>query len=233
MERKRFFTSRNIAFLAVFTALVVVLQTVGGSIKIGTTSLSLVLIPIVLGAVMMGPWVGAFLGGVFGLIVVIYGVTGADAFTYILFCEQPFVTIALCLVKGIAAGFVSGILYRAVRNKNRTVAVFLASVAAPVVNTGIFIAGSLLMTETITANFLAEGTTLFYFLFISCAGVNFLVELAVNIVASPAIYTVSRVIGRQYEKKHVRPAAAEGPSAEDAEQETDGTRALSDEDTGL
>lgn len=54
MERKKFFTSRNIAFLAVLTALVVVLQLWGSYIRIGGTNLSFVLVPIVLGAVMVG-----------------------------------------------------------------------------------------------------------------------------------------------------------------------------------
>ena len=53
MEKKRFFTSRNIAFLAVLLALVIVLQLWGSAIPIGATRISLTLVPIVLGAVML------------------------------------------------------------------------------------------------------------------------------------------------------------------------------------
>ena len=97
MERKKFFTSRNIAFLAVLTALVVVLQLWGSYIRIGGTNLSFVLVPIVLGAVMVGPLAGAFLGLLFGAIVIAMGVT-SDPFTIFLFSQNPFGTVALCLL---------------------------------------------------------------------------------------------------------------------------------------
>lgn len=194
MTKKKFFTSRNIAYLAVLTALVIVLQLWGSAIKVGATSFSLVLIPIVLGAVMIGPVAGAFLGFVFGLIVLIAGITGTDAFTFILFSDHPFLTSALCLIKGAAAGFVSGILFSVLKNKNKYAAVIVASVAAPIVNTGLFILGALLMSGTLSENFVAEGSSVIYFLVVGCAGINFLVEFAVNLVASPAIYTVTEVV---------------------------------------
>ena len=107
MERKRFFTSRNIAFLSVLLALVIVLQVFASAIPIGTTKISLTLIPIVLGAVLLGPLAGAFLGAAFGVVVIVAALAGADAFTYILIADHPVLTIALCLIKGAAAGFVA------------------------------------------------------------------------------------------------------------------------------
>ena len=63
MERKKFFTSRNVAFLAILVALVIVLQVMSTLIgRLGGTPLSLVLIPVVLGAVMIGPLAGTLLG---------------------------------------------------------------------------------------------------------------------------------------------------------------------------
>lgn len=234
-KRKPFFTAKNIAFLAVLVALVVVLQIWGGYIRIGATSLSFVLVPIVLGAVLLGPLAGAFLGFVFGLIVLIYGITGVDAFTNILFVDHPVLTSALCLVKGTAAGLVAGLLFKLISKKNAYAAIFVASVSAPIVNTGLFILGGLLMSGTLEANFVADGSTVIYFLIIGCAGVNFLVEFAINAVASPAIYTVVRVVGRSVRKKQQpaqRQAAeadacgvskngglAEGAPAEDAQAE--------------
>ena len=131
MERKRFFTSRNIAFLSVLLALVIVLQVFASAIPIGTTKISLTLIPIVLGAVLLGPLAGAFLGAAFGVVVIVAALAGADAFTYILIADHPVLTIALCLIKGAAAGFVAGLLDRAIRKKNEYAAVIAASLAAP------------------------------------------------------------------------------------------------------
>lgn len=196
MERKRFFTSRNIAFLAVLLALVIVLQVFASAVPIGATRISLTLIPIVLGAVLLGPLAGAFLGAAFGVVVIVVALTGGDPFTFTLFGDHPVLTVALCLIKGAAAGFVAGLLYKAIRKKNEYAAVLTASLAAPVVNTGLFIFGALLMSDTLNANFVADGTTVMYFLVIGCAGINFIIEFIVNAVASPAIYTVERVVER-------------------------------------
>ena len=196
MERKRFFTSRNIAFLAVLLALVIVLQVFASAVPIGATRISLTLIPIVLGAVLLGPLAGAFLGAAFGVVVIVVALTGGDPFTFTLFGDHPVLTVALCLIKGAAAGFVAGLLYKAIRKKNEYAAVLTASLAAPVVNTGLFILGALLMCDTLNANFVAGGTTVMYFLVIGCAGINFIIEFIVNAVASPAIYTVERVVER-------------------------------------
>ena len=74
MQSKRFFTARNIAFLAVLVALIVVLQLWGGNIRIGGTPLSFVLVPIVIGAVMLGPGAGALLGFLFGVITIVMAI---------------------------------------------------------------------------------------------------------------------------------------------------------------
>lgn len=199
MERKKFFTSRNIAYLAVLTALVVVLQLWGSSVRIGGTNLSFVLVPIVLGAVMIGPLAGSFLGLLFGAIVIAMGVT-SDPFTIFLFSQNPFGTVALCLLKGLAAGLVPGLLYKLIRKKSKYAGVIVASVAAPVCNTGIFILGCLLMSGTIGAyiasNEALSGMSVMYFLVIGCAGINFLVEFAINAVASPVIFRVSEIVAR-------------------------------------
>ena len=71
--------------LAILLAVVVVLQCFLGSIKVGATSFSVVLVPIVVGALILGPAAGAFLGFAFGLVVLIYGISGQDVFTNMLF----------------------------------------------------------------------------------------------------------------------------------------------------
>ena len=133
----------------------------------------------------------------FGVLVVVVAVAGGDPFTLTLLSDHPALTVLLCLVKGAAAGAAAGLLFKLVRRKNEYAAVFAAALSAPVVNTGLFILGALLMSDTIGANFVADGTTVLYFLVIGCAGLNFVVEFIVNAVASPAIYTVERLIERR------------------------------------
>ena len=64
--------------MAIFTALVVALQQLAGVIKIGPFSPSLVLVPIVIGAASYGYLSGAWLGLVFGVLVMIGCITGTD-----------------------------------------------------------------------------------------------------------------------------------------------------------
>ena len=230
MKSKSFFTARNVAFLSVLLALVVVLQVFGGYIKIGATSLSFVLVPIVLGSVMIGPLAGLFLGFVFGLIVFLYGATGADPFTFILFSEHPFLTALICFGKGMAAGVVPGLLYGVLKKKNRYLGVVVASLSAPIVNTALFILGALCMSGTLQTNFVEEGSTVIYFLIVGCAGINFLVEFGINLVASPAVYRVTELVkkyrlGRNAEREEKE---QETPRAEVRELPKEETHDLSD-----
>lgn len=200
MKKKAFFSSKNIAFLAVLVALVVVLQTMSTLIgRLGGTPLSLVLIPIVLGGVMLGPLAGTLLGLIFGIVVAVCGVTGFDGWTFLLFTQSPFATVFLCLFKGIAAGFVAGMLNKLIARKNRYAGVIVASLAAPVVNTGIFVVGAFLMSGAIEGVMSATevtGVSLTYYVIIGLAGVNFLIEFAINAVASPATYRVAEIVKR-------------------------------------
>lgn len=216
MQSKRFFTARNIAFLAVLVALIVVLQLWGGNIRIGGTPLSFVLVPIVIGAVMLGPGAGALLGFLFGVITVVMGVL-SDPFTQYLFADNPAATIVLCLLKGTAAGLVPGLLYKLIARKNGYVGAVVASLAAPVCNTGIFVVGCLLMSGTIGGfmQSVGSGGSVVYFVIIVMAGWNFVAEFIISAVLSPVVYTVVRVVGRSVGKKQSA-APSRAPQADEA-----------------
>ncbi len=201
MKKKGFFSAQNVTILAMLLALVIVLQAFGGYIRIGATPLSFVLVPIVMGGIVLGPLAGGFLGLCFGLVVVIQGLTGVDGFTMILLQDHPVYTVLLCLVKGGMAGLLSGLAYRWLANKNRLCAVFTASAVAPIVNTGLFVWGALaFLRGTLQANFV-DGTSVVYFLIIGCAGINFLVELAINLVCAPALHSVYGVVEKRFKRK--------------------------------
>ena len=186
--------------LGIFVALVLVIQLLGGAVKVGPISISLVLIPIAVGGILLGPLCGAALGLTFGVATVIGGLTGADPFTATLLNSGAWgavFTTLLCLVKGTMAGFVSAFIYKLLAPKSKVAAVLLAAVAAPVVNTGLFILGALtVLNSLITQNFVVSGSNIIYFVFIVCAGVNFLIELAVNVIFTPAIRRILTAVRR-------------------------------------
>ncbi len=186
--------TRRLAGLALFTAIVVVLQLLGSFIKVGPFAVSLVLIPIVVGAAVYGVSAGAWLGFVFGVVVTIAVVTGADAGGYIMFSARPVMTVLVCLIKGTAAGYVAGLLYRAIGKnigkKHPLAGVIVAAAAAPVVNTGLFVLAMVLFYQPQLQAW-AGGTAVATYVVTGLVGVNFLLELGVNLVLSP---TITRLI---------------------------------------
>ena len=189
--------------LALLTALILVLQFTGVAIRLpipGATNISLVLIPIALGAMLMGPAAGAFLGFVFGLVVYISGgVMHMDFFTGFLFDNNPVVTAGICLIKSTLAGFLGGIVYRLLSKKNSLLAVFVSAAIVPLVNTGVFCLGCLVILDTIKGVMSAAGIggTAVHFIFIGCAGLNFIFELAVNMIFSPALERIIRFVTKK------------------------------------
>lgn len=183
--------AQQIAGLGLFTAIVVVLQALAVNIRFGIFSITLVLIPIVVGAALYGWLAGAWLGLVFGVVVLF---TDAGAFLAI---SVPG-TILTCVLKGMAAGAAAGAVYKLLEKKNTWIAVILAALVAPICNTGIFLLGCrLFFFDTIKvwaegAGFANAGAYMIFGL----VGMNFIVETATNLVLSTVAVQLIR-IGRK------------------------------------
>jgi len=185
--------ARNIAVLGMFAAVTVVFQLLSYAIKIGTFNLSLVLIPIVLGAYLYGVKTGAVLGGVFGVVVTICCFAGLDGGGYILVTASPFLTSAVCIIKGIAAGVASALVAKALKGKNEYLAIILAALTAPVVNTGIFVAAIFVFFKDILASW-AGGANVVTYAITGLVGVNFIIEFTINAVMAPSLLRVTKAI---------------------------------------
>ena len=183
-ERKK--QTENLVLGAILTAIVVVLQILGGFIKFGPFSVSLVLIPIVIGAAKCGVKIGTWLGLVFGAVVLLNG--DATAF----FAVNVFGTVLTVLLKGAACGFAAGLTYKLLAKYNKYAAVIAAAVVCPLVNTGVFLIGCLLFfLDTIKAWGADLGfTNTVSYVFLSMVGGNFLFELATNMILSPVILRI-------------------------------------------
>ena len=173
------FDVRKITGLALLTAIVVVLQVVTTMVaRAGIFSFTIALVPIVVGAALYGWKAGAWLGFVFGAVTLI----DAGAF----FAINIPGTIITCLVKGTMAGLMAGVMYKLLEKKNKFVAVLAAAVMAPVMNTGFFILGCLVFfVDTLTV--WAGGADVFTYILVGLVGINFFIELGVNLVLSPTI----------------------------------------------
>lgn len=178
--------TRKLVLGAMFTALVVVLQLLGSFIRFGPFSVSLVLVPIVLGAALCGAGIGAFLGFVFGITVLLSG--DAAAFLSI----DVLGTVVTVLLKGTLCGFFAGLTYKAFEKCNRYLAVILSAVVCPVVNTGVFFLGCLVFfLETIAEWGASSGfKDVASYMFLGLAGGNFIFEFVTNMILSPVILRV-------------------------------------------
>ena len=184
--------TKMVAVLGLFTAVIVLFQLLSyGLTAMGVFPLSLVLIPIVLGAYLYGAGFGAFLGTVFGIVVTVCCFTGLDKGGYILVSANPFLTTAICIVKGAAAGLLSVIVSKCFKSRNSTLAILLAAITAPVVNTGLFVAFTTLFFKEILIDW-AGGTALAFYVITGLVGVNFLVEFIINVVAAPFLLRVEK-----------------------------------------
>lgn len=179
--------TKTIVGVGLLTAIVVILQALALSIRFGVFNITLVLVPIIVGVALYGYWAGAWLGFVFGVVVLL---TDAGAFLAI---NVPG-TIVTCILKGALAGVLAGLAYKALADKNSLLAVIIAGVVAPVTNTGIFLLGCrLFFFDTIktwaeAAGFANAGL----YMVTAFVGLNFVIELAINLVLSTVIV---RIIG--------------------------------------
>lgn len=182
--------TKKLVLLAMLTAIVAVLAYFGGFIKIGgLASISLTLIPVVIGATMCGALAGAWLGGVAG---VIFFATPDAAFWFGLSIPGTVITV---MVKGILAGLCAGIVYKLLERINRYFAVVVSAIVCPVVNTGIFLLGSLIFfMDAVGGGASAEGMGVGAYLIVFFVGLNFVFELLVNILMSPAIVRILDVV---------------------------------------
>lgn len=184
--------TRKMTGLAIFTAIIVVLQVLCTFVRFGPFSITLALAPIIIGTAMYGKGAGAYLGGVFGAVVLVTGLLGWDGGTVMLLMGiNPLGCVLVCLLKGVAAGFFAGLCYELITKKNDKLGVLISGIVCPVVNTGLFIVGMLVFFFDTLSGW-AGGQNLLLYIIVGLTGVNFLAELAVNIVLSSGITRIIR-----------------------------------------
>ena len=178
--------TQDLVLLAILSAIVAVLAYFGGFIKVaGLASISLTLIPVVIGAALCGPLAGAWLGAVAG---VIFFATPDAAFWMGLSVPGTIITV---MVKGVLSGLCAGLVFKLLEKFNRYLAVVVSAIVCPVVNTGIFLLGSLVFfMDAVSSGAATEGISIGMYLIVFFVGLNFVFELIANIAVSPAMVRI-------------------------------------------
>ena len=184
---------RKLTLAAMLTAVVVVLALLGTAIRFGTFNVNLALVPIVIGAALLGVWYGAWFGFVNAMVILLSG----DAGPFI--AVNALGTVVTVVAKGVLAGLCSGLVYRAMQKHNHYAAVILAALVCPVVNTGVFLIGCRIFFWKTLSQW-AQGTdagSTFSYVIVFLVGVNFLLEVAINVILAPVI---ARLLGFSEDK---------------------------------
>jgi len=186
---------RRMTGISILMAVVVVLTLLGNFVRFGPFPITLALAPIIVGAAVYGASAGAVLGFAFSLVVFVTGLMGLDGGTVMLLMGvAPVACTLVCLAKGTLAGYLAGLVYRLLEKKNVHLGVVAAGIVCPVVNTGIFVVGMLLFFADTLASW-AGGQPIVSYIIFGLTGVNFLVELAVNLVLASGITTIIKYVG--------------------------------------
>lgn len=177
---------RSMVGVALLIAIVVVLQLLGQFIKFGPVSVSLVLLPIVVGAAVYGPGAGAILGFAFSVVVLL------QPDTMFFYGMSVIGTVVTVTVKGTLCGWLAGLVYKAFSKKKQMLGVVLSAVICPIVNTAIFFAGCCTfflkpLAETGIENVPFYVITVFI-------GFNFIAEFIVNVLCCPVIVRLLQAV---------------------------------------
>ena len=166
--------TKKIASISIFSALIIILQTISTNINFGGFPITLTLVPIIISGAVYGVAFGTLMGLVFGVCVSVMVVVGADPNGATMFAYHPAVTIAICLVKGVLSAFLGSYIYRKVKNKK--IGILLSAITTPVVNTLTLFVGLILFFDYGFSSLIAGVTS-----------INFIIEVLLNVAIAPAL----------------------------------------------
>lgn len=182
MISKNLFLIRKMAGIAILMSLTIVLTFISNYITIAGISINLSVLPIALAGILYGPLAGLFVGLVNGGLVLLAPSTGS------FLAMNVWGTILVCLLKTGLAGLCSGLLFRLFYKRFFSLGVIIASISTPIINTGLFILGSLLFFGGLFGSLIS--------IFVS---VNFIIEFSVIVVLCPTIVFLIKTLMKNYQ----------------------------------
>lgn len=194
--------------LAILIAVIAMLQvTQLGYPKFGVVEMTIMSIPVIVGAMILGPRAGAFLGFLFGLTSVIQGIFFSPLFGAVLFSINWVYFAIMCMVPRILMGWLTGLIFRGLYrfDKTKLFSFMTASLAGSLLNTVLFMGSLLLLygnSEYIQSMMTSMGTRGIIAFVIAFVGLNGLIEAVVCTIVGTA---VGKALSR-----YIKPAKTKG-----------------------
>ena len=177
--------------LAMMIAIILLMSfTPLGYLRTPGLSITLLTIPVAVGAIILGPKGGAVCGLAFGATSFYMAVTGSSAFAAALFNINPFGTFIVCIVARVLEGWITGLIFKAVRRKMKNGAYLVASLACPLLNTLFFMSALVLIfyhTDYIQGFVTSLGVSNPFTFVVAFVGVQGLIEAIVCFILAGAI----------------------------------------------
>ena len=206
VKKKKGMNVKDLTTLGLLTGILLVMAfTPLGYFHTFGIDISLMMIPVGIGAMLMGPKAGAWLGFIFGATSFYQAVTGTSAFSAMLFNISPVNTFLLCIPTRVLMGFLTGVIFLLVSklDKKKTVCYFVGGFSAAFLNT-VFFMGTLILlfwnTEYIQGFNQAFGGVNPFLFVVMFVGVNGAMEWPASCIAGGI---VSKAVSRTLYKKVV------------------------------
>ena len=188
MKQKTF----TLTVTGLLIALLIVMTFTGiGYIPIGPFKLTFMTLPVAVGAVVCGPYVGLVLGAVFGLTSFATALLGMDPLGTLLLSfgwKYALFLAVVCLVPRILCGWLPGLLHQKLKNVGETFSAAVCCTLVAVINTVLFLTAFwLFFSGDLQSGALGASLTSLWMLFALWAGLNALIEIGTNLVLGTAI----------------------------------------------
>ena len=178
--------------IAMLTAIVLILAyTPLGYIRTGGLEITLIVIPVAVGAVILGPVGGMILGAVFGITSFIQ-CFGMSPFGAVLLSISPVKTFITCVVTRMLMGLLTGLIYQGMKkiSHNKSLNTIIANLCCPFMNTLFFMSCIVIFfyeTDYIQGFVSALGAANPFLFVLGFVGINGLVEALLCFVVGSAI----------------------------------------------
>ncbi len=181
--------TRRLVQLAILVAIMLILAfTPLGYLKVGAIEITFMTIPVVIGAILLGPSAGAFLGGVFGLTSFIQ-CFGMSPFGAVLLGINPIFTFLVCMVPRILMGYLAALIFQVIarHDKTKILSFAVASLSGALLNTILFVGMLMLFFGSSEYMMTMRGGLGLLAFLVAFVGINGLVEAIVAFVLGTAI----------------------------------------------
>jgi uncharacterized membrane protein len=188
MSRKK--QTVKLTVIAILLAIAILLQAMASLIvfPITNSSPALSFIPIVVGAILYGPGVGALLGFVWSGFILVSG----QASYYM--GMNAIGTVITVIAKGTFAGLVSGLVYKGLKNKNKVVAIIIASIVAPLVNSLLYRVGLVtFFREYFFGKANDKGLSPIAYFVVAFTSASFFLEVGLSAIFSPIVARICNI----------------------------------------